>query len=254
MRVLVKISLFALPLVLSLSILVNVPLPARAQSLVADLSSHLIAVTTGFSGANLLLYGAVDAKGDVIVVVRGPDAVAEVRKKERVAGLWINQGRQEFKRVPTFYAISTSGDLDKILGNNVRARSEIGIDQIISRPGSVLAEGGPDVYWKALLRNKVRMGLYPKKPGKVRFLGRRLFSTNVKFPSNVPTGTFNVTVYLVRDGHVVNAQSTPLTVSKIGVGAKVFDFAHRYSALYGILAIFMALFAGWGAGAIFRRS
>ena len=39
---------------------------ARAQSLVADLSSHLVSVTAGFAGTDLLLFGSVVDEGDVI--------------------------------------------------------------------------------------------------------------------------------------------------------------------------------------------
>jgi hypothetical protein len=61
--------------------------PARAQPLVFDLSSHLIAITTGFSGTELLLFGATEGEGDVIVTLRGPETTAVVRKKSRVAGI-----------------------------------------------------------------------------------------------------------------------------------------------------------------------
>ena len=39
--------------------------PARAEALVADLTSHLIAITTGFTGASVVLFGAIDGPGDV---------------------------------------------------------------------------------------------------------------------------------------------------------------------------------------------
>ena len=48
--------------------------------------------------------------------------------------------------------------------------------------------------------------------------------------------------------------STPLYVNKIGVGANVFTFAHRQAAAYGLIAIVLAVAAGWLAGAMFRRS
>ena len=36
-----------------------------AQQLVADLSSHLIAITTGFTGTEVVLFGTTDGAGDV---------------------------------------------------------------------------------------------------------------------------------------------------------------------------------------------
>jgi uncharacterized protein (TIGR02186 family) len=96
--------------------------------------------------------------------------------------------------------------------------------------------------------------LYPEENGQITLLGNRLFRSDIFFPSNVPTGIYNVTVYLLRGGKVISAQTTPLVVSKIGVGARVFAFAHRHPALYGIAALVMALFAGWFAGAVFKRA
>ena len=88
----------------------------------------------------------------------------------------------------------------------------------------------------------------------MRFVQDQLFRTTISFPASVPTGEYRVDVYLIDNGEVVNTQATPLAVTKAGVGAKVFEFAHRYSALYGIIAILLALFAGWLANALFRRS
>ena len=49
-----------------------------------------------FTGANIFLFGAIegeispDNKPDVIVVVRGPEKPLIARKKERIAGVWVN--------------------------------------------------------------------------------------------------------------------------------------------------------------------
>ena len=61
---------------------------ARANSLVADLSRHLVAITTGFVGTDVLLFGATDDAGDVVVIVPGPDRSVVVHRKSRVLGVW----------------------------------------------------------------------------------------------------------------------------------------------------------------------
>ena len=50
------------------------------------------------------------------------------------------------------------------------------------------------------------------------------------------------------------AQTTPLIVNKAGIEARVFDFAHDQRALYGIIAILIALVAGWLAHVAFREA
>ena len=87
----------------------------------------------------------------------------------------------------------------------------------------------------------------------VSFIGDRLFRTSFTFPSTVPTGIYNVDVYLVRDGKIVDAQSFPLLVNRAGFSADIYNFAHRNGAAYGVIAVLTALLFGWIAHLAFRR-
>lgn len=226
---------------------------ARAQALVADLSKHLVAVTTGFVGTDLLLFGATNGEGDVVVVVRGPERRDIVRRKERVAGIWVNRQQFPFSEIPSFYSVASSRPLQEIADPPLLARHQIGLQFLRFNPGEVAPEAVTASFRNALIRNKQSLGVFHDRLGKVRFVAPRLFRTDVHLPSNVPTGTYTVTVYLIRDGEVRSAQTTPLVVSKIGIGARIFEFAHRHAAVYGVFAILMALLAGWLAGVIFRK-
>jgi uncharacterized protein (TIGR02186 family) len=228
---------------------------AWAQSLVADLSNHLIAINTGFVGTEVVLFGATDGPGDVAVVIQGPPTEVMVRRKSRVAGIWINAASMEFQQVPSFYSVATNRPLEQIIGDAVLARHEIGLGHLRLAPLNP-GRASPDrirEFREALIRNKQEEGLYGKALGQVAFLGERLFRTNVYFPANVPTGAYTVSIFLIRDGDVVSAQTTPLTVSKVGFSAEIFEFAVRQSTFYGISAIIFAVAAGWLAGAIFRK-
>ncbi len=229
--------------------------PARAQVLVADLSNHLVQVTTGFSGTELLLFGAAQDEGDVVIVIRGPDGPATLRRKARSGfGIWINSDEFTFNGVPSFYKVASSRPLGELKADNALATHQIGLANLqVEGAGARTADTVED-FREALLRNKVRQELFAPEAGEVTFLGDSLFRTRVSFPSNVPTGRFTVTVFLLRAGQVVNAQTIPLIVSKTGIGAEIYEFAHRRSALYGIGAILIALFAGWLASAIFRKA
>ena len=233
--------------------LFSVAPPARAQ-LVADLSEHLIAITTGFVGTDVLLFGAIEGPGDVVVVVRGPQRTEIVRRKARIAGIWINEREMVLNNVPSFYVVASAKPLNEILSPVARTRHEIGFDFLQFTPTRPAAPPVVEEFRRALIRNKAREDLYVQETGKLSFLGPRLFRTRIYFPSNVPTGTYTADVFLVRDGNVVSAQSTPLVVGKVGFGAELFDFAHQQPALYGILAVLVALAAGWLAGIAFRRT
>ena len=81
-----------------------------------------------------------------------------------------------------------------------------------------------------------------------------LFRVKIPFPASTPVGTYSVTVYQVADGWPVAGASTPLAVRKVGFSAYVFDLAHNQPLIYGIIAIAIALSAGWLGGLAFRRS
>ncbi len=228
--------------------------PLRAAPLVADLSKHLVAITTGFAGTDVLLFGAVDGPGDVVVIIWGPPEEVVMHRKSRIAGIWINTAQMTFERVPSFYSVASSRSLDEIASEHVLSRLEMGVERLdLPLPH---AKASPNIArnWRdALIRNKQRLGHYAREVGQVIFLGENLFRTQVEFPANVPTGTYQIEVYLLREGRVISAQTTPLIVGKIGLEAEVYDFAHNYAAYYGLIAILVALVAGWLAHVAFRR-
>ena len=87
--------------------------PARGAAVVADLSSHLIAINSGFTGDSVVLFGATDGPGDIIAVVRGPEREMTVWRKGKVAGIWVNVESMIFTNVPSFYAVAASRPLDE---------------------------------------------------------------------------------------------------------------------------------------------
>jgi uncharacterized protein (TIGR02186 family) len=227
--------------------------PARAQALIADLSNHLVAITTGFSGAQILLFGAVEGSGDVVVTVRGPARDETVRRKVRVGGIWVNGPEVVFQGVPEFYAVFGSKPPQEIVTPEIAEIHQIGTDNLVLRTTSEREPEEIDEFRDALIRAKEREGLYLHDAGRLTFLGARLFRAKLGFPGNVPTGSYTIEVLLVRDGAVVSAQTTPLYISQAGVSAEVYDFAHRQALLYGLICIVLAVGTGWIAGAVFRR-
>ncbi|MGH6933872.1 MAG: TIGR02186 family protein [Dongiaceae bacterium] len=235
------------------AVLLGAQQPARGQALIADLSDHLIAINTGFTGVDLLLFGTIDQPGDIVVVVNGPTTSIEVRRKQRIAGIWINADRVSYVDVPSFYAVASSRPLDELAAPALREELQIGVEHLAVTPRDDAHADESTEFRAALVRNMQKLGLYDSDPGQVTFLGNQLFRTTVTFPSNVPTGSYRVQVLLIRDGEVAGAQTTPLVVGKIGFDADVFQFAHVYSAIYGLLAIVGALLAGGTAHLVFRR-
>ena len=229
---------------------------ARAASFVADLSDHLIAITTAFTGTDVLLFGAVDQPGsDVAVVVRGPVSEAQVRRKRRAGPVWIYTDAVTLVNAPSYYAVAASGPLEQIALPSELARHQIGIANLRfeSAPDEPVDGATLAAFRAAFIRSKQRDRLYPEEGGTVSFLGDTLFRTRLSFPANVSPGIYQVQVYQLVDGRVVNAQTSALDISKVGLEAELYDFARGQPALYALASITLALLAGWTAAIVFRR-
>ncbi len=228
--------------------------PARAaEPLVADLSRHLVAITTGFSGTDVLLFGSAEGDGDVIVVVRGPNHTQVIRRKDRQAGIWVNAGRAQVENVPSFYRVAATRPLADIAPPQLLDDHQIGLDHLDLAVRDTAGHPAAPQFRNALVRLEQRAGLWGDKVQKIGFLGHQLFRTEVHFPANVPVGTYLVEVYLVAQGKILSAQTTPLVISKIGLGADIFDFAHQHAAVYGIIAIVLAAATGWLAAVALKK-
>lgn len=245
-----------LAFLLALLLLGSLAPVARASGFIADLSHHLIAITTAFTGSNVLLFGALDEPGgDVVVVVRGPETTATVRRKSRVGPVWLNTQELSFVNVPAFYAVAASGPLAGIMAADERLRFRIGTDNLALTPppGARLAAEELDDFRAALVRNKARNELYATEVAPVRFLGDKLFRTTLSFPANVPPGNYRIEVLQLRDQVVVGAQTSVLVISKVGLEAEIYDAARQSPALYGLVSVVLAIGAGWTAGAVFKK-
>ena len=79
-----------------------------------------------------------------------------------------------------------------------------------------------------------------------------LFRADVELPSDLTEGDYRVRIFLTRDGRVVDTIDRTIIVRKAGLERFLYTMSREQSALYGMLALAMAVLAGWGASALFR--
>lgn len=226
---------------------------ARDEPLLVDLSTHRIEIDSSFSGTSLLLFGATDRIGDVVVTLRGPQRAVVVRRKERNVGIWVNRDAVAFRDVPQFYAIASSRPLDAVIDQAGRTRNQLGAEHVLLSPlwRKTMAEA--ELFRAALRRVWAAEAVYPDVAGKVTFIDANLFRATIEIPANVPIGEYSAEILLIEDGTVVSRKTTPLTVEKTGFSADVWAFANASGALYALIAIVTALMAGWLGSVVFRK-
>lgn len=230
--------------------------PVQADDLDVDLSKPDVRLDVSFEGADLLLFGAKDLVGDVIVVVRGPQKPTSVRFKERIAGVWVNTDEVIYDNAPAFYALAASRPVEDLLPQAVLEAERIGAERlglsISAKPDGATTETLEN-FTAGLLRNMARKNLYTLTPGEIKLVGNQLFRTDLWFPANVSVGDYSIDTYLIKDGRVETKKTTHLAVHKVGIEAQVYNFAHEHALIYGLLAIVIAVVSGWTANAVFKK-
>ena len=235
-------------------------LPLRAEEVVAGLSQARVAITTGFSGSEILVFGAVkrtapipqDAPLHVIVTVAGPDQPLTIRKKARQLGIWANADTAEIAAAPSFYAVATTAPLDDILQAEEDSRHQVSIPRSIRKPGMFTQVEEPGDFVDALIRIRAGQDLYQLREGAVELSEDTLFRTSIKLPANLTEGDYAARILLTRDGSVVDKFETVIDVRKVGLERWIYNLAHNLPLVYGLLSLAVAIAAGWGASAVFR--
>jgi len=239
-----------------LALLFFLPAPARAEDLVSGISQDIIQITSNYAGTDIVVFGAIEqaqnAQGrDIVVVVRGPDEPVTVRRRDRIAGVWVNHDAARFEGLPAYYYLASTEPITRIAPPEALLRYGIGLQAL--RPSVTGSHHDPEPFRQAVVRYHQRLGLYTESPGSIDFLSETLFRTRVPVPAGVTRGQYNVEVYLFRDGEVVSAQSTPLFVDATGLERRLFNMAHNAPLTYGLTCVLMAMLLGWISSVLFRR-
>ena len=235
----------------------------------ADVSTRSVEVTTGFTGHEILVFGAVDNSQqpedttgtyyyDVVVVVEGTPYPVVVRRKSDVAGVWINTSSVLFASVPSYYAIASTRPIDQIAGPAVLERNSIGFAHINMTPAVgikwKLSDYELSGFRAAVIRLNHKEHLYVvEAQDGVTFTGRSLFRSTIALPANVPVGPLVARTYLFRNGEVLSAHIARVTLERKGIERVLHDFAFRYPFSYGIIAVALAVLAGLAGSMFFRR-
>ena len=231
-----------------------------AETIVTGLSQNRVQITADFDCSDILVYGAVkrdrpapdDSRLEVIVTLEGPSSPLIVRRKHRVAGIWVNGPFVQIANAPSFYAVTATANVDDILAKDEDLRFGITLARRINTTSiSINTLDFPD-YTEALRRIRIKSKQYQMATSRVQLVQDTLFRTDFALPANVIEGNYKVRLFILRDGLVVDSQERFINVRKAGIERDLYNLAHKQPLLYGLLSLILAAVAGWGASEIFR--
>ncbi len=246
--------------VLTLALLWASCAAARAERLVVALSNHTVLINSSFTGAELVLFGAVERdpatlrRGgyDLVATVTGPRLDMVTFRKERVLGIWVNTDSRIFWRAPAYFAVLSNRPLPAVAGQDTLHRLNLGLGNAPLQTGEPDDAFG-DPFRTAFVDINRAHGLYREQPEAVKFLTPDLFRASLALPANVPIGTYEVAVQLFADGTVLARQNAALAIEKVGFEQFVASAAREHGLLYGLATVMLAMLTGWFGAVVFRK-
>ncbi|MGH1577267.1 TIGR02186 family protein [Planktotalea sp.] len=232
---------------------------AFAEEVVLGLSHNKVSITTNFDGSEILIFGAVKREtsiptGDplqVIVAIQGPSEPITVRRKEKRYGIWINTEAVEVDAAPSFYAVATSAPMEDVLTATEDLRYKITIPRAIRSVGAPMTVTDSQSFTDAVIRIRQASDLFQLRENSVELTEDTLFKTSIAMPANLTEGDYAARIFLTRGGKVVSQYETTIDVRKVGLERWLYSLAHERPLWYGLMSLAIAIFAGWGASAVF---
>lgn len=231
----------------------------RDAILVPAVSQDEVQVRQGFTGTELLLYGAIlDPRGqrggaeyDIVVVLKGPTEPITIREKDRIAGVWMNAQSSDFRSAPSFFAVAASRPVEEIVDERTAAIYELGTEFIQLSPTGQIDPEEQARFAAGLVDLRHRLGLYNEDMSGVTINEQVLYQARIQLPSNVITGEYTAETFAISDGRVIASAIAEVEVRKVGFERLVEVFSQRFALLYGLLAVGLSVSMGWIAGRLF---
>ncbi|NNE48986.1 MAG: TIGR02186 family protein [Altererythrobacter sp.] len=231
----------------------------RDAILVPAVSQDEVQVRQGFTGTELLLYGAIlDPRGqrggaeyDIVVVLKGATEPITIREKDRIGGVWMNAQSSDFRSAPSFFAVAASRPVEEIVDERTAAIYELGTEFIQLSPTGQIDPEKQARFAAGLVDLRQRLGLYNEDMSGVTINEQVLYQARIQLPSNVITGEYTAETFAIFDGRVIASAIAEVEVRKVGFERLVEVFSQRFALLYGLLAVGLSVSMGWIAGRLF---
>lgn len=230
-----------------------------AEALTIKANHNHVDIDFFYNGSTVSVTGDAGKDTDLIVTITSAEQHPQnLRRKGHVGGiLWMNVGGVTFEGVPGLYMVHSTRDIDSILKPDARDSYGIGYPALMKRADVSGVEDGERERWSAeFIKFKEASHLYSAASGTITTEdsgGDQSFALHVDWPYQAQPGDYVVTVHEVKDGKVMDTAETSVVVEQVGLVKTLANMARNNGALYGIVAILIALGAGFGVGLIFGK-
>ncbi len=204
-----------------------------------------------YSGAPVRISGTAAEGSQVVVVIRGPDKEETFNKKVRAGPIWISSGQVHVSGVPSLFLSYSPEPVRSILPPEEVERSLLDPEAIRGRMH--LDAGGDEIDEDMIRTNYLTLKtddriyqVHDQTEGLVPSGQSGEYALEIHWPATAPPASYEVAVYECRDQEIVAQNTGLLVVEKVGLPARLYEFAMNKAPMYGALAVLLAVMAGFG--------
>lgn len=228
---------------------------AHAAAPELQLVPNEVEIGAFFEGAQVELQGTIPAGAEAVVEMLGSTATEELLRKGRRGGLWMSVGEIKVNNVPSLYLLQSSSPEIPALTGQETPWGFAALQKVVKLSGSLEASEN-DKFFQEFLELKKHEQVYRVSPGILKISpapgGGSLVKGVIPLPAKVPPGKYQVRLSAVLHGSLLSQRDAALEVRMVGFPAMLMKLAHQQGALYGILAVVIAIVTGFIMGILFK--
>jgi hypothetical protein len=234
------------------AVILLLTLPATAADLL--LSPSRINIGTFFDGAQVSLEAEIPSGAEAVVEVVGTIGHQALRRKGRRGGLWMSVGEIQIDHTPNLYLVmSSSPQIPALTGQ----ASPWGFAALASRSqfSGALDSQEKERFFQEFIKLKESEGLFDTLPGVLKIKnsgGGERVTGSFLLPAKVTPGSYQVRLSVVQDGTLLEQQTETIQVNMVGFPAMLASLAFEHGALYGLMAVAIAIATGFIMGFLFK--
>jgi hypothetical protein len=208
-----------------------------------------------FQGAEIEVSAEVPAGSNAVVEFRGDVHEDRLLRKGRRGGLWMNVGEVTVRNAPSLYLVMST---DASLISNPGAENQWGYGALQRQMefSGAIPKAGKDKLFQEFLKLKESHGLYGTFPGSLKVVGASTDHAKLEgkfwLPDKIPPANYKVHFFVLNNGKVVDEKTSAFPVEMRGMPAVLTALAFDHATVYGLLAVTIAILAGFLMAFVFK--
>ena len=213
-------------------------------------------ISSFFSGVQMHISCYLPPNSQAVLSIRGKKIEEELMRKSHQWELWMNRGEVDIDNAPILYIALSS---ESYLLSRSQGRFMWGYDTL-EREARFSGRLKPSEDYKIFnefIELKERDKLYHLYPGdlKIDRINPDKWKAKADFhlPSRIKPGVYYVTLWIIRNGSVVDRRDDSFEVRQQGLPLLLNSLAMKHGMIYGFIAVLIAMIVGMLTGFAFHR-